>query len=261
MKRRWKKMWGLLGTAAAAAVIASGCSSSPGRKELRLSGIEAMEQGNYETAITYFDQAMEMSKGRAGAFEIDILKYRADTEYALADYAAAAHTYDILYQVDKEKPEYLYRQSMAYGMDGDADGALNAYRKAWEMDKAMDREVSGQKEALSAAGTACENAGREEEAMALYEEALASGLQSSALYNKMAVCSIKEGDYEGALEWIDKGLQTGDETAYGDLKYNQAVVYEFLGDFAKARELMEDYAAQYGVDDNIEKELAFLRTR
>ena len=46
-----------------------------------------------------------------------------------------------------------------------------------------------------------------------------------------------------------------------ELKFNEAVCYEYLGDFAKALELFRAYAAEYGTDARVAHEIAFLETR
>ena len=46
-----------------------------------------------------------------------------------------------------------------------------------------------------------------------------------------------------------------------DLIYNQAVAYEYKGDFDKARELMEQYVAGNSSDEEAARELEFLKSR
>ena len=46
-----------------------------------------------------------------------------------------------------------------------------------------------------------------------------------------------------------------------ELKFNEAVCYEYLGDFSKALELFRAYAAEYGTDEQVAHEIAFLETR
>ena len=45
------------------------------------------------------------------------------------------------------------------------------------------------------------------------------------------------------------------------LKFNEAVCYEYLGEFSKALELFRAYAATYGSDERVAHEIAFLETR
>lgn len=99
--------------ALAAAVFLMGCGESKKAKEARLQGIAQVDAGQWEEAILSFEAALEEADGIVDEFELDILKYRGEAEYRLGDYAAAAHTYGILAEVDEEKPEYLYYKTMA----------------------------------------------------------------------------------------------------------------------------------------------------
>lgn len=92
-----------------------------------------------------------------------------------------------------------------------------------------------------------------------YDGALAYGVIDGYVCNLKAVEQINAGEYDAALELIRQGLEAGDSKQ--DLSYNQAVAWENKGDFAKALELFEAYAAQYGTDENVERELTFLRSR
>lgn len=94
-----------------------------------------------------------------------------------------------------------------------------------------------------------------------YEEALSYGLADARVYNRMAMERIEAKDYDSALAHIEKGIATGDQEALRDLSFNQVVAYEGKGDFKKALELLEAYAATYGSDAEVERELTFLRTR
>ena len=100
-------------------LLLTGCSSRE-KYELREDGILRMNAGNYPAAVQLFDEALEKSDGRVGSFELDVLKYRAEAEYRMGDYSAAAATYDTLWQVDgdKEKTEYLSRCCAMLILDG-----------------------------------------------------------------------------------------------------------------------------------------------
>ncbi len=92
-----------------------------------------------------------------------------------------------------------------------------------------------------------------------YDAALAYGVIDGYIYNLKAVEQIRAEEYDAALELIEKGKAAGDSGQ--DLAFNEAVAWENKGDFAKALELFEAYAAQYGADDTVERELEFLRSR
>ena len=84
--------------------ILSGCGAeSKEAKEARMTGIEQLNAGNYQDAIDSFGKALDESDGIVNSFELDVLKYRGEAEYKLADYKAAAQTYGILAEVDGGK--------------------------------------------------------------------------------------------------------------------------------------------------------------
>ena len=97
--------------------------------------------------------------------------------------------------------------------------------------------------------------------MTLYESAQAEGIENAELYNRMGLCKFGEKDYETAITYFAQGLLKPDAASVPDLIYNQAVAYEYKGDFDKARELMEQYVAGNGSDEEAARELEFLKTR
>jgi len=256
MKRYRKRC--LMVILAAIMLFAAGCGSSEKEKRaFRDTGISQMDAGDYEAALQSFQQALDASDGLVGAFELDVLKYRAEAEMCAGNYGAAAHTYDVLAQVDGEKPEYLTRGFIMYVMADQLNAALETYEKAYEL-KADGEEFT---QGLLLLGQRLEDAGRAEEAMAIYETAVNDGSRSGELYNRMALCEMEAGELEQALSYLNQGLQTGDTQARAKLLYNQVVVYEQKLEFGKALTILEQYAAEFGATPEVEKELAFLRTR
>lgn len=88
-------------------------------------GIEAMEQGDYEAAIVSFDQALLKADGKIGAFEKDVLLYRAEAEYKQEDYPAAKNTYELLLKEDKDNAEYKKGMVLCLVEAGDYGAALD----------------------------------------------------------------------------------------------------------------------------------------
>ncbi|MEY8338825.1 tetratricopeptide repeat protein [Lachnospiraceae bacterium 62-35] len=260
MKQRKKMLAAVL---AALTLALSACADRKEEEEYRMTAIHQLEAGNYEGAISTFDLALKEADGRVGAMELDILKYRGEAEYKAGDYAAAAHTWDVLLQVDKKQPEYLYARSMAKAGEGKTAEALADYQAASDMDVQMDREAAWRKEALIAVGRACQAAGEEEMASRLYENALKQGIgqESAEIWNTLALACMADGNYEEALPFLEQGIAVGDDAQMADLLYNQAVAYEYTGEFEKALQSFEIYQASYGPDEGVEKEIAFLRTR
>ena len=130
----------LMAVLCAFSLVLSGCRESKKAKEARLQGIEQLKQERLEEAIVSFDAALKEADGIVDEFELDILKYRGEAEYRLGDYEAAAHTYEILTEVDGEKPEYLRCVTRAkvhsaneYGLqlmkEGNSEDAIAAFEK------------------------------------------------------------------------------------------------------------------------------------
>lgn len=238
-------------------ILTAGCGrNTKERYELRSNGISQLNAGDYNGAIQSFDQALEKSRKLVGEFELDVLKYRAEAEAGAQDYEAAAHTYEVLCQVDEERPEYLYRSCILYERTGAIDKALESYKKAYE--KQPDSQETA--EALLALGKGLTESSRFEEAMELYQEAMNGGLESGELYNRMGICELEAQNYDQALGYFEKGIMAGGQ-ARQELLYNQAVVYEKKLEFSRALELLETYVSEFGANPEVEKEIAFLRTR
>lgn len=116
--------------------ILSGCGAeSKEAKEARITGIEQLNAGNYQDAIDSFGKALDESDGIVNSFELDVLKYRGEAEYKLADYKAAAQTYGILAEVDGGKAEYLYYKAASEAAAGQAEDAEKDFAAAEEKAK------------------------------------------------------------------------------------------------------------------------------
>lgn len=258
------------------AVFLTSCKGEhPNREEFRISGIEKMDAKDYAGAVADFEAALQASRGRVGEFELDVLKYRAEAEYMTGDYLAAAHTYDVLLQVDEVRAEYLYRNALVKALAQDAEGALASYKEGVEAEKKKPPEDGfGRREVLTAVGEACIKAGLKQEADQLYTQAVQDGVAEPSLFNDMGLsffAQAKENPdkiqqrtlYENALEAFSQAISTGEssDAAVQFAKFNQAVVYEYLGQYRKALEILEAYTAEYGMESAVQKEIMFLKTR
>lgn len=238
----------------------TGCGESKKAKEARLQGIKQIEEGNYSEAVSSFDTALEEADGIVNSFELDILKYRGEAEFRLGDYTASAHTYGILAEVDG-KPEYLYYKAASAALSGDLAAASEDYNKAFEIDTVMDRNIIGKTLAQTALGQAYAESGDYEQAVSYYQDVIESGAATAALFNQMGVCMIKAGQYDQAISYFEQGIAQGDESITKELMMNKGAAYEYKGDFQKALETFQSYAAGYGSTPELEKEIAFLQSR
>lgn len=84
---------------------------------------------------------------------------------------------------------------------------------------------------------------------------------SAAVYAKLGMCEIKLNQYDEALIDIQTGLEYNDSSFNQQLKHNEIVVYEKLGDFAKAYKSVKAYLKSYPDDEDAAKEYEFIKTR
>ena len=75
------------------------------------------------------------------------------------------------------------------------------------------------------------------------------------------MAAMEKGNYEEALQHAEAGLALSDDRAKKEIAFNQAVCYEYLGQYEKALELFRSYEEQYGQDEKADHEIAFLVTR
>ncbi len=122
-------------------LLLTGCGNRV--EELRLQGIDLVEKGKYEEAITTLDEAMERSKGRVGAEQYDILLYKAEAEYMLGDYDAARKIIETLREVNGDQEVYLQfetqldaRQYIENATKALNDGDMDAARESLDQAKA-----------------------------------------------------------------------------------------------------------------------------
>ncbi len=126
----------------------------------------------------------------------------------------------------------------------------------------------GESEAVYFLALVYEAQGEYTKSQNLYTSYMSAHPNDRKIYNQYAVSLMQLEKYDNALVYIETGLEIKDEMAESDsanckqaLMYNQAVCYEYLGDYAKALELMTAYVEAYPDDTAALKEYNFLKTR
>lgn len=95
----------------------------------------------------------------------------------------------------------------------------------------------------------------------VYKTYLEKHPENSGIYNQYGAYLVKRGDLENALLYFEKGLELAKEEEQQELLFNQAVCYEYMGEYQKAYELFKDYLTKYPTDAAAKKELDFLSSR
>ncbi len=102
-----------------------------------------------------------------------------------------------------------------------------------------------------------------DKAVDLYQEYLGKHANDPKIYNQYGAYLINRGSYKDALIYLEEGIDIAaeDDTAMQSLLYNQAVCYEYTGDYEKSLELFETYVGRYPSDKKAQKEYLFLQSR
>lgn len=97
-------------------------------------------------------------------------------------------------------------------------------------------------------------------AVNLYQTYLTNN-PDAKVYNQLCVALVKEGKYEEALDAVINGIELDSNDCRQQLLFNRIVVYEYLGDFDKARDLAVQYLVDFPSDETMAREYNFLKTR
>lgn len=81
------------------------------------------------------------------------------------------------------------------------------------------------------------------------------------VYNQLGLISIAESDYKSALAHFQNGILTKTTSVIKDLKWNEIVCHEYLGDFKTAFSKTEEFLQAYPDDEIALREYEFLKTR
>lgn len=95
-------------------------------------------------------------------------------------------------------------------------------------------------------------------AKSLYTNNLKQGKNIAAAYNGLAMCAIKETNYDSALTYVEQGLSCGDQNENKALLFNEIIAYEYKLDFDTAKQKMEVYLGIYPDDEKAINEYKFL---
>ena len=99
------------------------------------------------------------------------------------------------------------------------------------------------------------------EADNLYISCMNKNPKDANVYNQYGAFLINMNNYATALTYIEKGLNYADKDSERALLFNEAICYEYMGNYSKALELFEAYVSKYPEDKTAKREYEFLKTR
>lgn len=238
-----------------------------------------LSYGETEKAIQLYSEILRKEKdtqvfylrGKAYLIQGDLDKAEADFNSALDDctsYQPYMHIYQICVSAGytKEGSEYLNRALELsprsgedyYQMAGIYYIQENYQEAADSLRHAIDQEYP---EAMLFLGKVYLKLGDSASARSMCQEYLNQGSSPAGAYCGLALCDLYDGQYENALEDIRQGLECASQEEKQELLYNEIVAYEYLRDFATAKEKMAEYVELYPDDQDGTRENQFLSTR
>lgn len=137
---------------------------------------------------------------------------------------------------------------------------MGEYEKAKQSLEAAVKQ-KGDSKATLYLGQTYEALGDTNYAASLYRTYLESDPGNAVVLNQLGICLLSVGDYSAALDAFNKGIEIGDPSVDQSLRFNQVTAYEDLGDFDKAKNLMNEYLERYPGDEAALRENEFLKTR
>lgn len=211
-----------------------------------LMGKVALSMDSYDEASSNFGQAYEEEP----TYDMAIRIYQA---YIERDMEADGTRYleTALETEPKDAEDYCDRGRVYYYMQDYS----NAQRELTEASKEENTE------ALLLLGMVYLAQNDISNARAMYQDYSSKEGESAKGYNGLALCDIAEGNYSQALTNISTGLPLASTEEMKDLLFNEIVAYEKLLDFSTAQQKAQEYLEMFPDDEEVERELAFLKSR
>ncbi len=110
-------------------------------------------------------------------------------------------------------------------------------------------------------GKAYEKLGDYNYAASVYDNFLRRHPESAVIFNQLGLCRMAAGDYSAALTAFTSAKNIENNGIEQVLCFNEIVTYEKMGDFSRAKSLMNTYLSSYPDDEDAKKENLFLSTR
>ena len=238
------------------------------------------KNGDIDEAIGIYDTILSLKPGEVDAVYLRGLLY---AEKNMLDEALASFNQVISIEPDnydriiriyviladngyKETGQGYLKSAMDNGtkkMSNYEKGQISFYLEDYESAKTYlekAREEEGY-EAVLLLGKTYEMLGDNNYAVSVFSSYANSDEPSPEILNEMGICKMSMNDYEGALAAFEEAISIPNNSMLQTLKFNEIVCYEHLGQFDRARSLMEIYINNYPDDENARDEYIFLKTR
>lgn len=210
-----------------------------------LRGVVRLDSGNLEGAISDFDVSIKLEDKNIQRY-INIYKElenvgEKDRGRGYLEQACTLLT---------EKDNYE-KGRISYYLE-DYNGAISQLEPLVQ---------SGDNKATLYLGKSYEALGDMNYAASLYEKYIQTDENNGEVYNQLGLCKLNMGEYEVALDYFKKGIETKDSEVMQELLFNEATAYEYIADFSTAKTKFSEYLKKYPEDENAQREYEFLKSR
>ena len=196
---------------------AEGCAENDDQTALlnRGRGIACLYQGDYQTAIKWFGDALNISS-QSNDIRIDTLYYKAEAEQKSGDYQAAVQSYGQIIDLKDDAGTRMLR-GMAYmqlqdyaSAEKDLYAAIKQSRKSYAVYRTLYSALEAQ--------------GKDDEAKQVLNDALQLSGSSGEDYYNRGMIYVDLQDYTNAADMLNKSYDKGYKAALlglGELSYTQ----------------------------------------
>lgn len=196
---------------------AEGCAENDDQKALlnRGRGIACLYQGDYQTAIKWFGDALNISS-QSNDIRIDTLYYEAEAEQKSGDYQAAVQSYGQIIDLKDDAGTRMLR-GMAYmqlqdyaSAEKDLYAAIKQSRKSYAVYRTLYSALEAQ--------------GKDDEAKQVLNDALQLSGSSGEDYYNRGMIYVDLQDYTNAADMLNKSYDKGYKAALlglGEVSYTQ----------------------------------------
>ena len=196
---------------------AEGCAENDDQKALlnRGRGIACLYQGDYQTAIKWFGDALNISS-QSNDIRIDTLYYKAEAEQKSGDYQEAVQYYGQIIDLKDDAGTRMLR-GMAYmqlqdyaSAEKDLYAAIKQSRKSYTVYRTLYSALEAQ--------------GKDDEAKQVLNDALQLSGSSSEDYYNRGMIYVDLQDYTNAADMLNKSYDKGYKAALlglGEVSYTQ----------------------------------------
>lgn len=154
--------------------------------------------------------------------------------------------------INSSKKEDYLNQGKIYFYLEDYENSLTNLKKAKE---------EGNTEATLFLGKVYSHVGNDTQALLFFQEYLEANPSNGTVYNEIGLIKLKTEEYHDALSYFQNGLSYNDLNSLKELKFNEAITYEYLSDFDTAFTKFSSYITTYPDDADALREYDFLKTR